>query len=145
MEQTLIFVLGIVAGLVLMGLVYAFTTVFKMKKKSKEYATEKYTEIMIDHAKSDLLAEFNIFEEKEYRVTIDEIHRRIDELYKDLTDVLGDAHKYVDSRFDKSENKLDGEAKKRDESVARTFNNIQEEVDHLKITIGWIEKQIKNS
>ena len=100
--ETLIFVLGTLSGLFLIGMVYAFVGVLKMSKQIKELQNEVHTiHKRIDETYDSLWRQmdtrFHDYE-KHSDYLSDQINRKEEAIHQRIADL----NSYVDSRIDKT-------------------------------------------
>ena len=104
--ENLEFVLGALSMIGLLGLGYAVMGVFKVKQRSngfEEAINGIYRDLENNHRELHLRIDGEISR-------VDKLHnhniRYADELYKNHEDNMNDIYRYIDSRFDKFENRL---------------------------------------
>jgi hypothetical protein len=111
--ETLIFVLGTLSGLFLIGMVYAFVGVLKMSKQIKELQEEVHSiHRRIDETGDSLWRDMDTrFKEHEKHsdYLTNQINRNHEHLILKIGDVcsgldtrIDDANRYIDSRIDKT-------------------------------------------
>jgi len=115
--ETLIFVLGTLSGLFLIGMVYAFVGVLKMSKQTKELQKEveaihRRIDETHDNIWRDMDIRFNEHEKRSDYLT-DQLNRhhehlilKIDNSVKQVNSRIDEVTRYVDSRLDKTVDSL---------------------------------------
>ncbi len=110
METTTTFVLGILCGSFLLGIVYGVIEMLKMKKSQKQLQAT-VTNLQQDR---------------------DQLHHRIDEVYKDLDKQQSENQRDLDSRFDEIHRTTDETRKYIDSRIDKSIDVLCQRMDILK-------------
>ena len=120
METTTTFVLGILCGSFLLGIIYGFIGIVRMKKSQKQL--QATTE--------------NLIKDR------DDLHRRIDEYINQISDYHNQQQRELDTRFDELHKISDDTKKYTDSRIDKTVDVLCQRMD-IQQSEQKVQKAIK--